>query len=161
MHNNGKVKRSSQFFKRIDFLKETKFQIIFDAMKQRLLPYSTLSSPLKRPTLSLIREGTRQRWFIFSKILHHLYQKRNWRFFFIITGSYLNRKIQKIRRSCSQKVQRYSFLQIFFCWKFFQRPRFFQFLGDRTTSNTIVYEEFLFEIELIMFTKFLKYLLSN
>ena len=59
-----------------------------------MIPYSTLSSPPKRPTLSQISEGTRQRWFLFfkkfskfSKILQHLYQKSNWVVFWLLRVS--------------------------------------------------------------------------
>ena len=73
-------------------------------MVYKWLPYSMLSSPPKRPTLSQIREGTRQRWFLFfkfSKILQLFLSKEQLEGCFIITASYLKRKIKK-RRSCSQ-----------------------------------------------------------
>ena len=43
---------------------------LFKNTKDQLrLPYSTLSCLPKRPTFSKIHEGTRQRWFLFFKIL--------------------------------------------------------------------------------------------
>ena len=45
---------------------------------------------------------------------------------FIITASYLNKKKQKNRGFSSKLVLRHIFFQKNFCWKFFQRPRFFQ-----------------------------------
>ena len=37
----------------------------FICSQEYLVPYSTLSSPSKRPTFSKIHEGARQRWFLF------------------------------------------------------------------------------------------------
>ena len=73
-------------------------------------PYSTLSSPLNRPTLSQIREEDKttvifylkkfQKFQKFSKILQLLYQKSNWRVFDYYSSVFKEEK--KLRRSCSQ-----------------------------------------------------------
>ena len=62
-----------------------------ERLQTTIVPYSTLSSPPKRPTLPQIREGTRQRWFFifqkfrkFSKILQLLYKKCNWRVIWLL-----------------------------------------------------------------------------